>query len=172
MRVCPPASLPPRRAGVLGQLATLSHPTLQTLLSDPALTSCPLPGCPQRTLSPPSFSPPPPTHTHTHTSRPRPSTGLIPDPKANQLDVAPREFGALAERACAAPLADLPAAFPAVAEELRPFFCLDLAYAHTLLTRGFKIPDDARIHLVKRVEYNGDLVEAAWPLGAAINALG
>lgn len=25
---------------------------------------------------------------------------------------------------------------------------------------------------VKRVEYNGDLVEAAWPLGAALNALG
>lgn len=25
---------------------------------------------------------------------------------------------------------------------------------------------------VKRVEYNGELVEAAWPLGAALNALG
>jgi apyrase len=86
--------------------------------------------------------------------------------------VAPREFGALAERACSTSLADLAAAFPALGEELRPFFCLDLAYAHTLLTRGFKIPEDARIHLVKRVEYNGDLVEAAWPLGAAINALG
>lgn len=59
-----------------------------------------------------------------------------------------------------------------IGEELRPFFCLDLSYAHTLLTRGFKIPEDAQITLVKRVEYNGDLVEAAWPLGAAINALG
>ena len=151
-----------------------------------------------------------------------------------------------------------------MAEELRPFFCLDLSYAHTLLTKGFKIPDDAQITLVsppplawlrcspsalaaaslvsespinaqitpvglvwgplhppalpvllcsharaaahaaptpaaparatlpanpccfphtllclslaplqvKRVEYNGDLVEAAWPLGAALNALG
>lgn len=63
--------------------------------------------------------------------------------------------------------------FPSqMAEELRPFFCLDLSYAHTLLTRGFKIPEDAQITLVKRVEYNGDLIEAAWPLGAAINVLG
>lgn len=33
----------------------------------------------------------------------------------------------------------------------RPFFCLDLSYAHTLLTKGFKIPDDASITLVKKV---------------------
>lgn len=36
-----------------------------------------------------------------------------------------------------------------MAEELRPFFCLDLSYAHTLLTKGFKIPDDAQITLVR-----------------------
>ncbi len=36
-----------------------------------------------------------------------------------------------------------------MADELRPFFCLDLSYAHTLLTKGFKIPDDAQITLVR-----------------------
>ena len=40
-----------------------------------------------------------------------------------------------------------------------------------LLTKGFKIPEEASITLVKKVEYNGDFVEAAWPLGAAINSL-
>ena len=98
--------------------------------------------------------------------------GLIQDPKANQQDVKPSEFGKLAGKACATVLSELGAAFPAIAAELHPFFCLDLAYTHTLLTKGFKIPEDASIRLVKRVEYNGDLIEAAWPLGAAINALG
>ena len=82
------------------------------------------------------------------------------------------DFGALAVKACATPLPDLPAAFPGVAEELRPFFCLDMAYAHALLTKGFKIEGATEITLVKKVEYNGEAVEAAWPLGAAINALG
>lgn len=98
--------------------------------------------------------------------------GLIKDADANHQDVMPQEFGALAAKACSTALDQLAAVFPAVAEELRPFFCLDLTYTHTLLTKGFKIPDDTSIRLVKRVEYNGDLVEAAWPLGAALNALG
>lgn len=40
---------------------------------------------------------------------------------------------------------------PQVQDVHRPFFCLDLSYAHTLLTKGFKIPDDASITLVKKV---------------------
>jgi apyrase len=98
--------------------------------------------------------------------------GLIVDANINQQDVTPKEFGSLAAKACSSKLDDLGAAFPSVKEDIRPFFCLDLAYAHILLTKGFKIPEEASIRLVKRVQYNGDLIEAAWPLGAAINALG
>jgi hypothetical protein len=36
---------------------------------------------------------------------------------------------------------------------------------------GYKIHDEDVVTLVKQVEYNGQLTEAAWPLGAAINAL-
>ena len=60
---------------------------------------------------------------------------------------------------------------PQLPEEVRPFFCLDLSYAHMLLTKGFKLNEESTITLVKKVEYNGDAVEAAWPLGAAINTL-
>lgn len=42
-------------------------------------------------------------------------------------------------------------ALPQVQEAHRPFFCLDLSYAHTLLTKGFKIPESTTITLVKKV---------------------
>ncbi len=52
-----------------------------------------------------------------------------------------------------------------------PYLCLDLTFQHTLLTRGFKIPDSTKVSLVKRVKYHSQEVEAAWPLGAGINLL-
>lgn len=58
-----------------------------------------------------------------------------------------------------------------VKEKEAPFLCLDLAFQHTLLTKGFHIPETTPITLVKKVRYQGQEVEAAWPLGAAINLL-
>lgn len=58
-----------------------------------------------------------------------------------------------------------------VDEKQAHFLCLDLAFQHTLLTAGFHIPASTPITLVKRVKYQGQEVEAAWPLGAAINLL-
>lgn len=52
-----------------------------------------------------------------------------------------------------------------------PYLCLDLTFQHTLLTKGFKIPDSTKVSLVKRVKYKSQEVEAAWPLGVAINLL-
>ena len=54
----------------------------------------------------------------------------------------------------------------------RDLFCLDLSYCHALLTTGFGLADDDAMTLVKQVTYQGKPVEAAWPLGAAIDALG
>lgn len=48
---------------------------------------------------------------------------------------------------------------------------MDLSYMHTLLTGGFKVPEDTSVTLVKRIKYHEEEVEAAWPLGAAINML-
>lgn len=86
--------------------------------------------------------------------------------------MAPKEFSALATKACATGLEEFGDAFPTVQEEGRPFFCLDLSYAHTLLTKGFKIPDETTVTLVKKVKYKKDHIEVAWALGAAINMLG
>ena len=52
-----------------------------------------------------------------------------------------------------------------------PFLCLDLSFLHTLLTQGFKIQQSQQVPVVKRVKYQGQEIEAAWPLGAAINLL-
>lgn len=53
----------------------------------------------------------------------------------------------------------------------RPYLCMDLSFCHQLLNEGFKVPDNAEITVVKRIKYKGNEVEAAWPLGAAINLL-
>ncbi len=56
-------------------------------------------------------------------------------------------------------------------DEQAPFMCLDLSFCHTLLTQGFKVASDTDVTLVKRIKYKEQEVEAAWPLGAAIDLL-
>jgi apyrase len=56
-------------------------------------------------------------------------------------------------------------------ESAAQFLCLDLTFCHTLLTKGYQLPKDSKITLVKQVEYNGQNIEAAWPLGAALDDL-
>jgi apyrase len=97
--------------------------------------------------------------------------GLVEE-DAIQAHIKPADFTALADRICSAPSIEaMGSLFPRVHQDLRPYFCLDISYIHTLLIKGFKIPEEATVTLVKRVEYNGEHIEAAWPLGAAINML-
>lgn len=58
-----------------------------------------------------------------------------------------------------------------VPEAHAPYFCLDLSFCHTVLTQGFDLPEQGELSLVKQVKYNGQAVEAAWPLGAAVHEL-
>ncbi|KAG7666955.1 putative Apyrase 1 [Nannochloris sp. 'desiccata'] len=97
--------------------------------------------------------------------------GLVNDDKHISAKVQPGHFESAALEACPLHVDSLEDSFPRVQESHRPFFCLDLTYAYTLLTHGFKIPKNKEITLVKKVEYKGETVEAAWPLGAAINLL-
>ncbi len=99
--------------------------------------------------------------------------GAVPE-NALVAPSTPRAFGDAADAACAAAPGALAEALPGAPTGVddAALFCLDLSYCHTLLTRGFGLEDDAPLTLVKQVMYKGDAVEAAWPLGAAINALG
>jgi apyrase len=58
-----------------------------------------------------------------------------------------------------------------LSEAHAPYFCLDLSFCHTVLTQGFDLPEGSALNLVKQVKYNGAPIEAAWPLGAAIDEL-
>lgn len=68
-------------------------------------------------------------------------------------------------------LASLPVGCMQVDAAQAPYLCLDLSFLHTLLTEGFRIQEGREVTLVKRVKYQSQEIEAAWPLGAAINLL-
>jgi len=97
--------------------------------------------------------------------------GLVPAAAAVAASLSPADLRAAGERACAASTDAVRAAFPAAAPDLAPYMCLDLAFQHALLTHGFGLPEAQGVTLVKKVAYRGREVEAAWPLGAALDAL-
>ena len=53
----------------------------------------------------------------------------------------------------------------------RSYLCLDVAFQYVLLTEGFGITPDKPVHLIAKLPYNGEMVEAAWPLGDALEVL-
>lgn len=83
-----------------------------------------------------------------------------------------KAFKEAAKKACAiTSVSEVGMQFPGIEEAHAPYFCMDLMYCHTLLEQGFSLKPSSDLNLVKRIKYHGDEVEAAWPLGAAINSL-
>uniref|UniRef100_A0A368UGU5 Apyrase n=1 Tax=Glycine max TaxID=3847 RepID=A0A368UGU5_SOYBN len=93
------------------------------------------------------------------------------DPNAPNAKVRPVDFENAAKVACNTELKDLKSIFPRVKDGDVPYICLDLVYEYTLLVDGFGIDPQQEITLVRQVEYQDSLVEAAWPLGSAIEAI-
>lgn len=85
--------------------------------------------------------------------------------------VHPGDFEEAAKRACQTKLEDAKSTYPHVDKDNLPYLCMDLVYQYTLLVDGFGIDPRQEITLVKKVKYNNALVEAAWPLGSAIEAV-
>ena len=97
--------------------------------------------------------------------------GLLDDDKDTHAVVSPKHFKDMAEDVCDLDVQSVQSKYGRIPKEHSPYFCLDLTYAHTLLTGGFNIPDEQEIVLVKKVKYKDDYVEVAWALGAGINLL-
>ncbi|KAJ0778237.1 putative apyrase [Helianthus annuus] len=83
----------------------------------------------------------------------------------------PQDFQVAAQRACRTTLEDAKSKYPDVDPANLPYLCMDLVYQYTLLVDGFDLKPRKHITLVKQVEYQNSLVEAAWPLGSAIEAV-
>lgn len=94
--------------------------------------------------------------------------GIIKNPTASEATVKPSDFEEAAKRICSFSIEELALEFPKVPEDTRKFLCLDLSYQYGLIVTGFQIDPDQPITLVKKVTYRGSEVEAAWPLGSAI----
>nr|XP_043613236.1 apyrase 2-like [Erigeron canadensis] len=93
------------------------------------------------------------------------------DSHSNVAKVCPVDFREAAQRACQMTLEDAKSAYPNVEDSDLPYLCMDLVYEYTLLVDGFGLQPKQQITLVKRVEYQKSLVEAAWPLGSAIETV-
>ncbi|XP_010524962.1 PREDICTED: apyrase 2-like [Tarenaya hassleriana] len=85
--------------------------------------------------------------------------------------VRPSDFEKAAKRACNTKMEDGKSKFPRVEEDNLPYLCMDLVYQYTLLVDGFGLEPSQKITLVKQVKYGDFAVEAAWPLGSAIEAV-
>jgi apyrase len=96
--------------------------------------------------------------------------GLV-DPDQPSGVTTPGEILVAAKRACGMSPNEIVAEFHGVAEADAAYYCHDLSYAHSLLVVGYRLDDSTEVTLVKQIVYKGQNIEAAWPLGAAINAL-
>ncbi|KAL4306898.1 hypothetical protein AHAS_Ahas16G0224300 [Arachis hypogaea] len=95
----------------------------------------------------------------------------IADSNSPVAIVRPAEFEDAAKKACQTKLEDAKSSYPHTEDGNLPYICMDLVYQYTLLVDGFGIYPWQEITLVKKVKYNDALVEAAWPLGSAIEAV-
>ncbi|KAL8479500.1 hypothetical protein ACS0TY_026409 [Phlomoides rotata] len=93
------------------------------------------------------------------------------DPSMAVAKVHPADFEEAAKRACATRLEDGSSTYPHVEPDNLPYLCMDLVYQFTVLVDGFGLDPWQEIMLVKKVKYQNSFVEAAWPLGSAIEAV-
>ncbi|KAL0363779.1 UNVERIFIED_CONTAM: putative apyrase 1 [Sesamum calycinum] len=94
-------------------------------------------------------------------------TGII-EPNAPGATVRPIKYLKAAKRACTANVDNINSTFPLVGKRDVPFLCLDLVYEYMLLVDGFGVDPLQDITVLKEVKYKGSSLEAAWPLGCAV----
>ncbi|EYU37260.1 hypothetical protein ABFS82_02G094100 [Erythranthe guttata] len=98
-------------------------------------------------------------------------TGLV-EADAPSGKIRPIYYKNAAKKACSATVDNIKSIFPLLDERDVPFLCSDLIYEYTMLVDGFGVNQLKEITVVKQLEYKKDsslpLLEAAWPLGCAV----
>jgi len=99
--------------------------------------------------------------------------GVIPR-SSTKSSVTLDDFKQAAEKVCAMEFESMAATYGHYLnnDSDLPFMCMDVLYSYTLLKDGFSLDEGKAFTVVKQFDYRGKKVEAAWPLGAAINTLG
>lgn len=97
-------------------------------------------------------------------------SGIV-EANATKGSVRPIDYRNAADKACKANVDNINSIFPLIDNRDVPFLCMDLLYEYTLLVHGFGMDPFKEITVVKSVEYKGSAIEAAWPLGCAVELL-
>ncbi|KAJ0979153.1 hypothetical protein J5N97_014627 [Dioscorea zingiberensis] len=85
--------------------------------------------------------------------------------------VSPLDFKIAAMQVCNLSVDEAKAKYLNVADYDIPYLCMDLVYEFTLLVDGFGLEESQQITLVKVLNYGDSTLEAAWPLGSAIELI-
>ncbi|KAI9120640.1 hypothetical protein K1719_007673 [Acacia pycnantha] len=81
------------------------------------------------------------------------------------------DFKIAAQLACKTTLEEANSTFPLYLKNELQYVCLDLVYQYTLLVHGFGLDPWQEVTVVNELKYKDYLIEAAWPLGTAIEAV-
>ncbi|KAG5588604.1 hypothetical protein H5410_049038 [Solanum commersonii] len=93
----------------------------------------------------------------------------IVDPKASSGKAKPIQYLNAAKIACKLKAEEVKYVFPNVDSKDIPYLCMDMIYQFSLLVDGFGLNPHREITLVHDINYKNNRVEAAWPLGCAID---
>ncbi|CAI9766063.1 unnamed protein product [Fraxinus pennsylvanica] len=85
--------------------------------------------------------------------------------------IRPQHYKEAAKVVCATKFEDIKSKFPNVEDDDIPYLCMDLVYQYTLLVDGFDVPPQKLVTVVNKVNYKNSELDAAWPLGCAIDVM-
>ncbi|CAO2141273.1 unnamed protein product [Urochloa humidicola] len=91
--------------------------------------------------------------------------------KSPSAKAPPAAFMVAAKKACQLDIEKAKVAYPDIDDKNVPYLCLDLTYTYTLLVDGFGLQPMKKITFVDKVKHGEYYIEAAWPLGTAIEAV-